>query len=52
MVLKGKSGLVMRNRGQSVLRGGESVMLGSREESAVMKPRGASDGVESRRVRW
>lgn len=44
MVLKGKSGTV-GDRGQSVLRGGESVM-----ESVVMKPRGASDDVEERRV--
>ncbi len=50
MVLRGKSGMVRRNRGHSLLRGGESVMLGSSEGSVVMKPRGASDGVEERRV--
>lgn len=46
MVLKGKSGMVRRKREQSVLQGGESVVVGSREENVVMRPRGASDGVE------
>lgn len=46
MALKGKSGMARRKRGQSVLRGGESVMVGSREETVVMRPTGASDGVE------
>lgn len=44
MVLK--SGMLRRNRGQSVLRGGEREMVGSTEESVVMKPRGAGDSEE------
>ncbi len=46
MVLKGKSGKVRKKRGQSVLRGGDSAMVGSGEDSVVMRPRGAGDGVE------
>lgn len=46
MVLKGKSGMVRKKGGQSVMRGGDRAMVGSREESVVMRPRGASDGVE------
>lgn len=46
MVLKRKSGLGRRKRGQRVLGGGGSVMVGSREDSAVMRRGGATDGVE------
>lgn len=38
------------DRRQSVLRGGENVMVGSRKESVVMRQRGASDGVKESRV--
>lgn len=50
MVLKEQNWMGRGNRGQSVLRGAESVMVGSTEESVAMKLRGASDGVEERRV--
>lgn len=33
-----------------MLRGGENVTVGSRKGSAVMRQRGASDGVKERKV--
>lgn len=48
MVLKEQNEMGRGNRGQSVLQGAE--MVGSTEESVAMKLRGASDGVEERRV--
>lgn len=42
--------MLSRKTGQSVLRGGENVMLGSRKERAVMRQRGSSDGVKERKV--